>query len=158
MQKGKAIGIDRLQGQFPVSYHSVPKGELNIVGTQANFREISRSAASVDELDSEKQIELNSVIKGLKHKNVAASLKRKRSIDSRKLGMHIGSLNMVHAQFRSNNDKTKHKFVAKNKVSVRSQLMDNKLLRVFFRNQTVSLLSLLNRRDDYFSCLRGKRL
>lgn len=54
--------------------------------------------------------------------------------------------------------RSKKKFVAKNKVSIKTKLLENKIFKVFFRNQIISLMTLLNRRDDYFNHLKGKRL
>ena len=54
--------------------------------------------------------------------------------------------------------RSKKKFVAKNKVSIKTKLIENKIFKVFFRNQIISLMALLNRRDDYFNHLKGKRL
>jgi len=53
---------------------------------------------------------------------------------------------------------SKKKFVAKNKVNIKVKLLENKVFKVYFRNQLVSMMGVLNRRDDYFNLLKGKRL
>ena len=54
--------------------------------------------------------------------------------------------------------KSKKKFVAKNKVSVKVKILENKNIKAFFRNQIISLMTFLNRRDDYFNHLKGKKV
>lgn len=53
--------------------------------------------------------------------------------------------------------RSKKVFVARNKVNVKSKLTEHKVIKAFFRNQLISLYQLLNRRDDYFLHLKGKR-
>lgn len=59
---------------------------------------------------------------------------------------------------RSVRPRSKKIFIAKNKVSIKSKLTENKALKVYFRNQMITLYQLLNRREDYFSQLKGKKL
>ena len=54
--------------------------------------------------------------------------------------------------------RSKKIFVAKNKVSIKSKLTENKRIKVFFRNQLISLYQLLDRKEDYFSLLKGKKV
>jgi hypothetical protein len=53
---------------------------------------------------------------------------------------------------------SKKTFVAKNKVNIKTKIIENKNIKHYFRNQLISLMTLLNRREDYFNLLKGKRL
>jgi hypothetical protein len=48
--------------------------------------------------------------------------------------------------------------VAKNKISTKSKLTENKYVQVYYRNQLLSLIALLDRKEDYFNLLKGKRI
>lgn len=54
--------------------------------------------------------------------------------------------------------RSKKIFIAKNKVSIKSKLTENKIIKIFFRNQLISLYQLLNRKEDYFNLLKSKKV
>lgn len=80
-------------------------------------------------------------------------VKRQISIDNVIESLGESDIKVRKPMFRTREKKT---MLPKNQVSVKAKITDNKALNYFYRYQLVSLLTLLNRREDYLNSLRNK--